>query len=102
MARARRRRLRKAIGIETKGGIFTSLIPAGSALPAEYSFILTTADDYQAAVQICVLQGGHHLAARNKKLGVFEVTGFALGRRKLRSPSTSMTAVRSCSPARTW
>ncbi len=78
MARARRRRLRKAIGIETKGGIFTSLIPAGSALPAEYSFILTTADDYQAAVQICVLQGGHHLAARNKKLGVFEVTGFAL------------------------
>jgi molecular chaperone DnaK len=67
----------QSLGIETKGGVFTPLIERGTPLPAQRSEIFTTADDNQASIKITLLQGDHKRAARNKKLGVFELSGIA-------------------------
>ena len=67
----------QSLGIETKGGVFTPLIERGTPLPAQCSEIFTTAEDNQTFIQITLLQGDHRRAARNKKLGVFELSGIA-------------------------
>jgi len=64
-----------SLGIETLGGVMTTIIPRNTTIPAEKSKIFTTADDNQPAVSIHVLQGERKMATDNRTLGRFELTG---------------------------
>ncbi len=64
-----------SLGIETMGGVMTTLIERNSAIPTKKSQIFSTAADNQPAVDIHVLQGERKMAGDNKSLGRFELTG---------------------------
>jgi molecular chaperone DnaK len=64
-----------ALGIETKGGIFTRLIESNTSIPYRKSQVFSTATDSQTSVTIHVLQGERDMASDNKSLGQFELIG---------------------------
>ncbi|ATZ18807.1 molecular chaperone DnaK [Williamsoniiplasma somnilux] len=64
-----------SLGIETMGGVFTKLIERNTTIPTEKSQIFSTAVDNQPAVDINILQGERPMAADNKSLGQFQLTG---------------------------
>ena len=63
------------LGIETKGGVMTKLIERNTTIPTRKSEIFSTAEDNQTSVEIHVLQGEREMAAYNKSLGKFQLTG---------------------------
>jgi molecular chaperone DnaK len=63
------------LGIETKGGVMTRLIERNTTIPTRKSEIFSTAEDNQPSVEVHVLQGEREMAAGNKSLGKFQLTG---------------------------
>src|SRR3990167_5197746 len=62
-----------SIGLETKGGVFTRLIPRNTTIPVKRGEIFSTAEDNQTMVSIHVVQGEREMASDNKSLGRFEL-----------------------------
>ena len=69
------------LGIETLGGVMTKLIDANTTIPCKKSRVFSTAADNQTEVTIHVLQGERPMAAQNKSIGQFNLTGIAPARR---------------------
>ena len=70
-----------SLGIETLGGVMTKLIDANTTIPCKKSETFSTAADNQTEVTIHVLQGERPMAAQNKSIGQFNLTGIAPARR---------------------
>ena len=66
-----------SLGIETMGGVFTRLIERNTTIPVKQTQIFSTAADGQTSVDVHVLQGEREMAAYNKTLGRFQLTGIA-------------------------
>ena len=69
------------LGIETLGGVMTKLIDANTTIPCKKSETFSTAADNQTEVTVHVLQGERPMAAQNKSIGQFNLTGIAPARR---------------------
>ena len=66
-----------SLGVETKGGVMTTLIPRNTTIPTRKSETFSTAEENQNQVEIHVLQGERPLASENKSLGRFTLDGIA-------------------------
>jgi molecular chaperone DnaK len=64
-----------SLGIETLGGVMTTLIPRNTTIPTKKSEVFSTAEDNQTTVEIHVLQGEREMAMYNKTIGRFQLTG---------------------------
>ncbi len=64
-----------SLGIETLGGVMTTLIPRNSSVPAKQSEIFSTAQDSQSSVDVHILQGERPFAKDNRSLGIFKLDG---------------------------
>jgi molecular chaperone DnaK len=64
-----------SLGVETMGGLMTTIITRNSSIPAKQSEVFSTGADYQDAVEIHVLQGERPFAKDNKSLGIFKLKG---------------------------
>ena len=70
-----------SLGVETMGGVMTKMIDRNTTIPTRKTEIYSTASDNQTAVEINVLQGEREMAADNKSLGKFQLTGIPAARR---------------------
>lgn len=70
-----------SLGVETKGDLFTVIIPRNSTIPTKKSMVFTTISDNQSVVKIHVLQGEREVASENKSLGFFNLVGIPLAPR---------------------
>jgi molecular chaperone DnaK len=70
-----------SLGIETLGGVMTKLISKNTTIPTKAAQVFSTAEDNQTAVTVHVLQGEREVAAANKSLARFDLTGIAAARR---------------------
>jgi molecular chaperone DnaK len=69
-----------SLGLETKGGVMTTLVPRNTTIPTEKKEVFTTAEDNQTAVTIKVFQGERPMAEDNRLLGTFDLTGIPQAR----------------------
>ena len=70
-----------SLGVETMGGVMTKMIDRNTTIPTSKTEIYSTAADNQTSVEINVLQGEREMAANNKSLGKFNLTGIPAARR---------------------
>jgi molecular chaperone DnaK len=94
-----------SLGIETLGGVMTTLIPRNTTIPTRKSEIFSTATDNQTSVEVHVLQGERPFARDNRTLGRFHLVGLPpapRGCRKSKWPSTSTPTASSTWRRRTW
>ena len=70
-----------SLGVETMGGVMTKMIPRNTTIPTRKTEVYSTASDNQTSVEIHVLQGEREMAADNKTLGRFQLTGIPAARR---------------------
>ena len=69
------------LGIETMGGVMTTLIEANTTIPCEKEEVFSTAADNQTEVTINLLQGNRPMASQNKSIGMFNLTGILPAKR---------------------